>query len=144
VIPDDEAGAAGRRVRRGLVGLAILAIAVGWVVLRRERDGAAGEGRGPEQMVSLVAPRGDLDAPPALFAWKPVAGAVRYRVRIADADTVWPLFVRTTDQPSLVLDPGEIPALVPGRMHEWDVEAYDAGGSLVASGGTQFRVRPDE
>jgi hypothetical protein len=143
VIPEEEAGAR-RRVRRGFVVIAILAIVVGWVVVRRAREDAAGEGRGPEQMVSLVAPRGDVDAPPALFTWKPVAGAVRYRVRIADADTVWPLFVRTTDSPALALDPGEIPALAPGRMHEWDVEAYDAAGSLIASGGTQFRVRRAE
>jgi len=143
VIPEEESGA-GRRVRRGLVVIAILAIAVGWVVVRRAREGARGDGLGPEKFISLVAPRGDLDAPPALFTWKPVAGAVRYRVRIADADTVWPLFVRTTDSPSLALDPGEVPALTPGRMHEWDVEAYDDAGSLIASGGTQFRVRRPE
>lgn len=136
----DADGARGRVVRVA-VAIVLLAVAVGWVALRRAERARASAGRGPAQIVALVAPRGNVASAPELFHWKPVPGASRYRVQIADADAVWPLFVRTTTSPALGLEPHELPALTPGRVHEWGVEAFDDAGTLIASGGTQFRVR---
>jgi len=90
--------------------------------------------------VELVAPRGSVDKAPARFEWKAVPGATAYEVRIADADSVWPLFVRTSESPLLLLGAEEATALTPGRVHEWTVEARGAGGEALASGSAQFRV----
>ena len=90
----------------------------------------------------VVQPRGDAVDPPKEFSWLPVRGAGSYRVRIADEDAVWPLFVKTVSEPKLVLDPKEVTAITPGRIHEWAVEALDAKGHVIARGGSRFRYMP--
>jgi hypothetical protein len=70
----------------------------------------------------------------------PVPGAAGYRVRIADADSVWPLFVRSSTGPVLLLEPRESKALTPGRDHEWTVEALNPDGAPIGAGNARFRV----
>jgi hypothetical protein len=82
-----------------------------------------------------------VDTPPTRFEWQAVAGATHYSVRVEDADAVWPLFVRTTTEPLLLLDPTQAAALAPERVHDWQVQALDATGAILASGGSRFRVR---
>lgn len=129
------------RARLVLFAVAVALLVTGLVTVRLVRRASAPSGPSPERRVAIDSPRGDLATAPDRFAWEPVPGAASYRVRIADADAIWPLFVRSTTGAGLVLEPWEASALAPGRIHEWDVEALDAGGALIASGGTQFRVR---
>ena len=129
-----------RRVFSALVAGAVVLGLAGWLVLRPHGRGAPAPSP-PARFVTLVAPRGELDAAPTLFEWQTVEGASRYTVKIEDADAVWPLFVRSTASPSLSLEPDEVSALRPGRVHVWEVQAFDEKGNLIASGGTSFRVR---
>ena len=96
--------------------------------------------RPPPPLISLEAPRGEVHATPELFAWQPVDGAASYRVTIGDADTVWPLVVATTTDARFPLPPGKRGAILPGRIHEWTVEALDARGALIGSGTVRFWV----
>lgn len=94
----------------------------------------------PEKPVRLVSPRGDVESIPREFRWEAVPGAERYRVTIADNDAMWPLFVKRTAEPVLLLDEKEASAVMVGRVHLWEVEAFDAGGVSVAKGEVTFRV----
>jgi hypothetical protein len=96
----------------------------------------------PAASVTLRAPRGEVKAVPESFEWEAVPGASDYKVTISDADAVWPMFVRTTASTSLQLDPKQASAIVPGRIHVWEVEACDARGTPIARGETRFRVAP--
>ncbi len=106
----------------------------------------AGCGRGgpddgpPPPLVSLEAPKGEVQDVPELFAWQPVAGAASYRVTVGDADTVWPLVMASTTEARLPLPPDKREAIRPGRIHEWSVEALDAGGAVIGSGTVRFWV----
>lgn len=139
--PAEDRGAA--RFLPALVGGALLVCVLGFLLLRsRHPQGEAASA--PAAFITLVAPRGELDAPPSRFQWNAVVGASRYTVRIEDADALWPLFVRSTTAPTLTLAPEEIAALRPDRVHEWEVTAYDPADTALASGGTRFRIRPPE
>jgi len=134
----------GRSMRGLFLGLLLGAVVLGlalWVVFRPgPRESAQASGTSARTL-TLVAPRGDLETAPSLFEWRPVEGALRYTVKIEDADAVWPLFVRSSESPSLSLAPQEASALLPGRVHVWEVQALDGEGRVIASGGTRFRIR---
>ena len=98
----------------------------------------------PTASVRLIAPRQDVNAPPSEFSWEPVPGASQYRVRIADADALWPIFVKMTTNTKLVLGPNEVTAITAGRIHEWEVEALDDKGQPIALGYLRFRFMPPE
>jgi hypothetical protein len=102
--------------------------------------GGEADDRSPPPLISLEAPRGEVHATPELFAWQPVDGAASYRVTIDDADTVWPLVVATTTDARFPLPPGKRGAILPGRIHEWTVEALDARGAVIGSGTVRFWV----
>jgi hypothetical protein len=126
-----------------LVTILAAVVAAGLVIALRLSAARQGQApREPSLYVHMVAPRGDLPEPPAEFRWAPVPGADRYTVRISDADAVWPTFVRKTTGTSTSLTDKEGAALTPGRIHVWEVEAFDARGNLIATGAVQFRVRP--
>lgn len=118
-----------------LLGLVVLLqMAAGRRELPLESDSAA--------YVTLTAPRGELLDPPREFSWLPYPGAVRYRVKISDEDALWPMFLKTTDRPPVVLDPREASSLTPGRIHVWEVEALGKDGAPIATGGVRFRITP--
>src|SRR6476659_4657566 len=103
-------------------------VTVGAVLLTVALTGCRGRSDSREQPeantapIRIIQPRGDAIDPPKEFKWTAVPGAASYRVRIADEDAVWPLFVKTVTQPRLVLEPREVTAISPGRIHEWAVE----------------------
>ena len=118
-------------------------VAAGLIIALRFAAGRQAQiPREPSLYVHMVAPRGEVPEPPVEFRWMPVPGADRYTVRISDADAVWPTFVRKTTGTSAPLTDKEAAALTPGRIHVWEVEAFDARGNLMATGAVQFRVRP--
>ena len=109
---------------------------------RRTPPAQATAAPGPSASVRVIQPRGEAVDPPKEFSWVAVPGATHYQVRIADEDAVWPIFVQTTTEPRLLLDAREVNAITPGRIHEWDVEALDAKGQIIAKGGSRFRFMP--
>ncbi len=107
---------------------------------------AAGCGRGgersgpPPPLIEIEAPKGEVPAVPEAFRWAPVPGAASYRVTVGDADTVWPLFLGTAAEPRLAMPESRRGAIRPGRIHEWTVDALDAGGAVIGSGTVRFWV----
>lgn len=139
---DPDEGVRPRRILLALVAGAVVLGVVLWLALRpTSREGSAAVPGSHLEHLTLVAPRGELESAPILFEWRPVEGARRYAVRIEDADAVWPIFVRTTVSTTLSLEPHEASALLAGRVHAWEVQAFDEEERVIASGGTRFRVR---
>ncbi len=133
-----------RWIGRFVAAAAIVLVVGGWLALRSPRRSSESTDPAAERFVETVSPKGDLDAAPSEFRWRSVPEAARYTVRIADADAIWPLFVRSTETAALALDAKELSAFASGRIHVWEVEAFDASGKRVATGGTRFRIRrPD-
>ncbi|NOT33677.1 MAG: hypothetical protein HOP12_05835 [Candidatus Eisenbacteria bacterium] len=82
----------------------------------------------------LLAPRRSavLDDAPTL-RWRTVIGAKGYRVRVTTASgaEVWTREVAATDGAEQALAyPGDAPRLVAATEHGWEVEAFDAKGTL--------------
>ncbi|MBP7149832.1 MAG: hypothetical protein KBD01_20080 [Acidobacteria bacterium] len=120
------------------VALAVLGLA--GVALFPGGGPAAGDKLPP--VLDVSEPHGDLPAPPTEFSWQRFDGAASYRVTIGDADTVWPLFLRTSVGPRLRIGAAEARAIKPGRVHEWRVEALGLDGEVLAEGLARFRVVP--
>jgi len=91
--------------------------------------------------MTLIGPRGETDAVPTEFTWAAFPGATEYRVEIEDEDAFWPLVVKTVKTTGLTLTEKERAAITRGRIHHWEVEARDARGGPIATGGARFRVR---
>lgn len=103
--------------------------------------GRGGERSGPPPpLIEIEAPKGEVLAAPEAFRWAPVPGAASYRVTVGDADTVWPLFLGTATEPWLPMPETRRGAVRPGRIHEWTVDALDAGGAVIGSGTVRFWV----
>ena len=134
-------GSIGAVLVAGLLAAAIAGALVLLSHLTARRDQPPPE---PAAWVTMIEPRGDLDSAPRRFVWNAVAKAVRYKVTITDQDAVWPLFVKQTSESSVLLADREALAIVPGRIHVWEVEALDEVGRPVAKGGVRFRVVPPE
>jgi hypothetical protein len=92
--------------------------------------------------VEVEAPSGDLTAPPVVFSWQAVPGAVRYDVDVLEVDgtVLWrgsAIDTRLT-VPDLVRD-----AAKPARTLAWRVTARDTAGRVIGEPGTTtFRVAP--
>jgi hypothetical protein len=90
--------------------------------------------------VVVRGPLGDQAEAPVRLEWRPVRGAVRYRVRLLEVDRheVWST---STSALEVDLPPPVRAALTPGRTLLWDVTAHDAAGAAVAESGAQsFRI----
>ena len=102
---------------------------------------AASEGGATRSLtVELRAPIGDVAAAPQRLEWRPVAGAVRYRVRLMEVDRreLW-----SSETAATAADlPEPIRALaVPAKTLLWQVTAYDAANAMIAeSGQERFRL----
>lgn len=91
--------------------------------------------------LEVVAPSGDVEAVPESFSWTPVAGAVRYEVRVREVDgtEVWR---GTSADPRLALPAAVRSQVLPAKTLEWQVTASDAAGRpLTDSGVARFRLR---
>ena len=90
--------------------------------------------------VQVVAPVGDIAAPPRALEWVAVSGAVGYDVDVLEVDGTI-LWRGTSATPRIDLPSSVLAQLVPGKTVLWDVRARSASGATVANSGTQrFRV----
>lgn len=91
--------------------------------------------------IQLIAPTGDVAAPPAELRWEPVAGAARYEIELREVDgtVVW----RGSQAETHVTLPAGVAAqIVPGRTFLWHVKATTSDGAVLAESETgRFRVR---
>ena len=101
-------------------------------------------GPGPETYrsasVELLAPSGDVGAPPTELRWAPVAGAARYEVEVREVDGTVVWRVSITDTRAAL--PAAISAqFAPHRSFLWQVIARGSNGTqLAASETARFRV----
>ncbi len=94
------------------------------------------------ERLKLVAPLGEVLAPPSELVWEPVSGAARYQVtlRAVDGSELWSQI--------LASHRAAIPAPVRQRIVNrktlvWKVAAHDAGGAVLReSEHARFRVEP--
>lgn len=134
--------------RRYALAAAIVVTMVGaGIFLSRQSEpppvGAPGDGalmRG--RTVELVAPLGELDAPPATFTWGPVPGATAYRVELTRVDgrSIWTAEVTAAP----VALPADVrAALRPAVTYRWRVTSLSAaGGEKERSANGEFQIRP--
>ncbi|MBZ5728936.1 MAG: hypothetical protein LAP87_28650 [Acidobacteriia bacterium] len=89
------------------------------------------------QQFAVVAPAGDVAAPPAEFQWQPAAGAAKYQVRLLEVDhhEIWSGESSTT---SIAVPGGIRSQMAPGRSFLWEVTARNAAGEKIA--GTNLQV----
>jgi hypothetical protein len=106
---------------------ASLFLAVGATyMVQRVQLGGESEMRGPSAQVALLAPADQAVVPlPATLAWRPVSGAVRYRVELLDGAGEPTLAEGTTDT-TLVVPVGGVTA---GTTYRWWVEVIFPSGS---------------
>ena len=144
-----RAEARGRMLRWTSVGgaaaAAVLLFAVWAGGHRRAPD--TGITRGPAgspveaAAVAPLAPLGEVSpsASKLAFAWRPVAGAVEYRLTLSNV-TGGTLWRRATTDTALVL-PLQV-SLARGVSYYWYVDALVANGGSVTSGAREFHLRP--
>lgn len=102
--------------------------------------GGADVTRGGADGVELLVPSidGTATAGSALaFAWRPVAGAVRYQFELLSADGTLVHESSTADTLVVVTRP----PLEPGREYRWLVRAYDSAGAQRGSAVRALRTR---
>ena len=123
---------------------AVLVLAV-WAGGHRrapETDITRGPVRSPVELpaVAPLAPLGEVSpaARELVFAWRPVAGAVEYRLTLSNA-TGGTLWRRATTDTTLVL-PREV-SLARGAPYYWYVDALVADGGSMTSGAREFRLQ---
>ena len=126
-----------------MAALLALATTVGYGLWDRE---PALRSPGPEAPVyrstsiETVAPHGDLSVAPAVFAWLPLDGAVRYNVRVREVDGA-EFWSASSTEPRLSIPPNVQRRMVTGKTLIWDVAGVTDRGDLVArSIGQRFRV----
>jgi len=143
-----------RRSRFGLFGsfrhaltlaTVLVAIVGGYVIFdsmppRLPSDAASDRGGTRSLAVELRAPIGDQAAAPQRLEWRPVSGAVRYRVRLMEVDRreLWSNETAATavdlPEPIRIL-------IVPAKTLLWQVTAYDASNAPVGESSLErFRV----
>ncbi len=136
------------RVRPALALAMVLLFAGGgyYLTSRGARPGLPTDvGSSPETTRSLTidvdGPTGDQTAVPARLRWQPVAGAVRYHVRLSEVDRqeIWSSDTRDS---AIDLPPDVRARIVPGKTLVWQVTAYGTSNApLAESGSERFRLR---
>jgi len=123
----------------------LIAIVGGYVIFdsmppRLPSDAGSDGGATRSLAVELRAPIGDQAAAPQRLEWRPVSGAVRYRVRLMEVDRreLWSNQTAATavdlPEPIRIL-------IVPAKTLLWQVTAYDASNAPIGeSGPERFRV----
>jgi len=130
------------------VGLAALVLVAGlaWQV-RLWRDPALRVDESGDSSIvrsgglRILAPSGELKAPPEEINWEPAPGAHRYRVRILEVDDtlVWSAEAETW---RVALPPDARAYFVPSKTLRIEVEALDAGGRILRAGSSRAVVKP--
>jgi len=123
----------------------LLALVAGYFLFNSTRphvpsDAVSDGGATRSLTVELRAPIGDVIAAPQRLEWRPVPGAVRYRVRLMEVDRreLWSIDTAATTADL----PEPIRALaVPAKTLLWQVTAYNAASAVIAeSGQERFRL----
>jgi hypothetical protein len=134
------------RITRVLYAVAAaLAIAIGLGTWMQLREPSLRVPNGTDvyrsARLELVAPAGDLAAPPDALRWKSFAQASRYRVDILEVDgaRVWS---GETVATAVTLPPDVKARFAPGKTLLWRVEAFRGNESLAVSETQTVRVTP--
>lgn len=136
---EDRTRVARRRVPPywGLAAAAVvvLGIAVGLLAIRTPGTTLPDPGSAPSVMrganIRMVQPIGDILDFPDRFAWEAVAGAEKYQVRVKGVDGTI-LWEKTVRHPEANLPERLRNSLHRAVRYRWSVEAFDAGGELLA------------
>ena len=90
--------------------------------------------------LQLIAPSGDVAAPPVELRWQAAAGAARYEIELREVDgtVIWRGSVAETH----VALPASVAAqILPGRTFLWQVKATTSDGAVLAESETgRFRM----
>jgi hypothetical protein len=91
--------------------------------------------------VEVEAPLGDVAEPPRELRWRPVDGAIGYRVRLLAVDET-PLWDDRVAAPPAVIPPSAVARLHRAVSYDWVVEAMAPDGTVLArSAPARFRIR---
>lgn len=147
VVPLDSARHRRARWLVPLAAAAMMIVAVGLVVrLNRptvpELPDRPSDGVVRSAEIEILAPVGDIEAPPTRVEWVEVGGVRDYRFVLLDVDDE-PLWEGRFDASPAVLPDSIVIQLQPGVVYFWQIEGRSEGGEVVArSARQQFRMRP--
>ncbi|MBN1886326.1 MAG: zf-HC2 domain-containing protein [Candidatus Krumholzibacteriota bacterium] len=106
-----------------------------------------GPSRGPmrgtagSRSIALLAPSGDVGAPPDSFSWAPSTGADRYELDIFGTDLRLVFHAGDLAGPAFALPDSVAALFAPGEIYLWSVKAYTGLERSAASPNGWFRVR---
>lgn len=101
-----------------------------------------GESATRSSTLEVVAPLGELEAPPGDLVWRSVENASEYRATIRGVDDRV-LWRGTTTGTTLVVDEALGKRLLPAVTYVWTVEAVNDRNERIAwSADTRFHIRP--
>ncbi len=96
-----------------------------------------------EQILELISPKGDIDRPPIVFAWKLYPKAVEYEVRLLDEELNPAWNSEKTQKTEIELPSAVLPQLEKGKMFYWKVIANLESGARKESGLQPFKLKQD-
>jgi hypothetical protein len=103
-------------------------------------DTSAGPAVMRSQTLAVIAPVGKVDRMPSEFQWHPVAGAVRYQLRLVSVGRS-ELFTANVHTTSFKLSAGDSAKLTGRKTVIWEVSAVNREGAVIAlSGEQQFEI----
>lgn len=89
--------------------------------------------------IEVIAPVGDLAAPPSTLQWKTVAGATTYEVDVLEVDQT-PLWHASARETRIGVPASVVTKCVPGKSILWQVRARRGEAVIAESGIQRFRV----
>jgi len=132
--------------RWAAVGVSVAAVlAAAWFIIPRTGTAPpplvlSGDETVRGAAVMALAPTGDIAEVPALLEWQKVGDDIEYKVTLAGKV---PLMGASTRETRLVLPDDVRARMKAGEKYFWQVQAFKADGTLVAtSGRIRFRVLP--
>ena len=122
----------------GAFAAIVLLIGSGVYLLRPDRP-ESGDTVWRSASVAVIRPAGEQKAAPTEIAWRPVAGAQRYHVRLLEVDRteVWSA---DTESTQIAIPPGIASQLQPGRTLLWQVTAKGPSGAIAESNLQTFHI----
>jgi hypothetical protein len=96
-----------------------------------------------EQILELISPKGEIDRPPVVFAWKPYPKAVDYEVRLLDEELNPAWNSEKTQKTEIELPSALIPRMEKGKMFYWKVIADLESGARKESGLQPTKLKQD-
>ena len=123
------------------VGLLIIVLAA-FVILKTPANVERDMARGPaDQIVELVAPKGEVKDYPLFFKWRPYPKAEDYEVKLLDEELtdIWKSGrIKATE---VELPQGQIERMQKEKTYYWKVVVHLKAGTLKESGCQEFKLR---